>query len=186
MCEAPSSVLGASQEAEDLEDFEVPLEALLSRAPGFAQRVTCALCLSNASDAVETLSLSFALPLLHFEGLQMLTAAVFVGMLLGGAVAGGLAERLGHKRLLVHMLYLEAFAAVLTAGVWSAWQLAVCRFMSGFAIGAAVPPIFALAEELIHPKAKRRRSQLLASLAFIFFHLIGIGLKIYLGYLESP
>ena len=38
------------------------------------------------------------------------------------------------------------------------WQLALCRFSSGIAIGAAVPPIFALAEELIHPRQRRHRS----------------------------
>ena len=134
------------------------LESLLSRAPGFSGRVTCALCLSNASDAVETLSLSFALPFLRFEGLEGAAAAVFVGMLLGGALAGALSQRLGHQRLLVRMLYLEALSALLTAAVWNGYQLALCRLTSGFAVGAAVPPIFALAEELIHPRKERRRS----------------------------
>ena len=40
------------------------------------------------------------------------------------------------------------------------WQLALCRFSSGIAIGAAVPPIFALAEELIHPRQRRHRSSM--------------------------
>jgi len=43
------------------------------------------------------------------------------------------------------------------------WQLALCRFSSGIAIGAAVPPIFALAEELIHPRQRRHRSSMAAT-----------------------
>eukprot|EP00913_Durusdinium_trenchii_P025158 g23617.t1 len=103
------------EDGEEVPDeFEVTLESLLAASPGFATRVTVALCLSNASDAVETLSLGFALPLLNFGDLRWPAAAVFFGMLTGGCAAGTLAERFGHKRLLVMMLYLEALAAVAT------------------------------------------------------------------------
>ncbi|CAK9047075.1 Synaptic vesicle glycoprotein 2C (Synaptic vesicle protein 2C), partial [Durusdinium trenchii] len=153
----------------------VTLESLLAASPGFATRVTVALCLSNASDAasqmekrlVETLSLGFALPLLNFGDLRWPAAAVFFGMLTGGCAAGTLAERFGHKRLLVMMLYLEALAAVATTAARGSWHLTLCRYISGVAIGAAVPPIFALAEELIHPRKRRHRSLSLIASSFI-------------------
>ncbi|CAK9006046.1 unnamed protein product [Durusdinium trenchii] len=151
---------GAQQVLASTNETQVTLESLLAASPGFATRVTVALCLSNASDAVETLSLGFALPLLNFGDLRWPAAAVFFGMLTGGCAAGTLAERFGHKRLLVMMLYLEALAAVATTaatfersslgvvsmnGVASrrgSWHLTLCRYISGVAIGAAVPPHF--------------------------------------------
>lgn len=162
--------IGAAEERPEEEDeFEVTLDALLAASPGFASRVTLALCLSNASDAVETLSLGFAIPKFDrsFGDMRLPAAAVFVGMLAGGCAAGALAERLGHQRLLVKMLYLEALSALATTAATGPWQLALCRFSSGIAIGAAVPPIFALAEELIHPRQRRHRSLSLIASSFI-------------------
>lgn len=161
--------IGAAEDQEDLDEFEVTLDALFAASPGFASRVTLALCLSNASDAVETLSLGFAIP--KFDGsfgdMRLPAAAVFVGMLAGGCAAGALAEGLGHQRLLVKMLYLEALSALATTAATGPWQLALRRFSSGIAIGAAVPPIFALAEELIHPRQRRHRSLSLIASSFI-------------------
>eukprot|EP00434_Breviolum_minutum_P029058 symbB.v1.2.025705.t1/scaffold2511.1/size77358/10 len=158
-----------SKDGEDEDEFEITLDTLLAASPGFASRVTLALCLSNASDAVETLSLGFALPLFdaNFGDLRLVAAAVFLGMLTGGCAAGALAEHIGHKRLLVQMLYLEAASALITSAATGPFHLALCRFSSGVAIGAAVPPIFALAEELIHPRKRKHRSLSLIASSFI-------------------
>ncbi|CAJ1375204.1 unnamed protein product [Effrenium voratum] len=169
--------IGAKEDAHEADDapedeFEVTLESLLAAAPGFAQRVTLALCLSNASDAVETLSLGFALPFLSWDWQGLVAASVFLGMLAGGCLAGYLTETYGPKRLLVQMLYLEAVAALATSGVGGPWQLAGGRFVSGLAIGAAVPPIFGLAEELLFPRQRRLRSLSLIASSFIFGSLL--------------
>lgn len=169
MSDGKAQCIGAAEDQEELDEFEVTLDALLAASPGFASRVTLALCLSNASDAVETLSLGFAIP--KFDGsfgdMRLPAAAVFLGMLAGGCAAGALAERFGHQRLLVRMLYLGALSALATTVATGPWQLALCRFSSGIAIGAAVPPIFALAEELIHPRQRRHRSLSFIASSFI-------------------
>jgi len=144
-------------------------DAMASASDEFTTKVASLLCLANACDAMETMSFGFVVPQLgdDFVGLETIAAAVFIGMLLGGVVSGHIANEVGKQALLVGMLRLETVAGVCGAMVSTGPSFAFWRGLSGFAIGAAVPPLFNLAEELLEPEGRRHRWLTLVAASFI-------------------
>lgn len=78
----------------------------------------------------------------------------FVGLALGGFIGGPIGDRLGRRFLLIASVFLfgAATAAMALAGGIS--DIAVCRFISGLGLGAALPAATALIAEYT-PSARR-------------------------------
>ena len=109
-----------------------------------------ALAVSNAAEAVEVLSAGFVLAQVTSDPDQRtaIAVAVFAGMLVGGLVAGQLADRKGRGATLYWAMLLSTCGMVAAALAPNLLVLVACRVCSGLGVGAATPALFALAVEL--------------------------------------
>ena len=136
----------------------------------------CILGLANASDAVELLCLSFILPLLDGTAASkcdksledpgahtgsytpsskaLLSAGIFIGMLVGGLVFGVGADYMGRRRTLAFSLSINAFFGLLSAVTPNFEVLFLCRVFSGFGVGGSIPGVFTMAAEILPAKGR--------------------------------
>lgn len=109
--------------------------------------------LANAADAVELLCISFILPELpqavSNQEKSALNAAVFLGMLVGGVVAGVASDRLGRKPMLLSSLAVNAAFGLLSVLSPSWPWLAACRVVAGMGVGGSIPGVFGLFTEYL-------------------------------------
>ncbi|KAG5177515.1 major facilitator superfamily domain-containing protein [Tribonema minus] len=140
-------------------------------SPRFQRRVLLPLALGNAADAVEILSIGYIMtvyegptgsPLTAVEK-QSLTAAVFVGMLVGGVLVGPLADRLGRRPCLLLSLAVNLAFATLSAAAPSVAWLVAARVLAGLGVGGSIPAVFTLGAELFPTAARGRGLSLVAS-----------------------
>ena len=112
-----------------------------------------ALCLANMAEAVEVLTAGYILErATDDEFVQTsIAAAVFIGMMFGGLFSGPAADAYGRAALLKWALALSTAASFAAAASPEAVVLVLCRFVAGAGVGAATPPLFALAVELAPP-----------------------------------
>lgn len=115
---------------------------------------------ANASDAVEVLCVSFLLPTarcdLHLSSSDMglLTASIFLGMMIGGYLWGYLADQRGRRRVLVVSLAINGlFGGLASLAPWF-WLFLLLRFISGIGVGGSVPVIFSYFSEFM-PRLRR-------------------------------
>jgi MFS transporter, putative metabolite:H+ symporter len=94
-----------------------------------------------------------------------LASSVFVGMLVGSAIVGMLADRIGRKRALLFAVLFYGTLSLITATAWSYRSLVAMRMIEGFGLGAEVPLVFTYLSEFI---PIRQRGVLLASSVFLF------------------
>eukprot|EP00941_MAST-03F_sp_MAST-3F-sp1_P004017 g4017.t1 len=120
--------------------------------------------LGNMSDAVEVLCIGFILTKVEASDFDkgLLSASVFCGMLLGGAVAGFASDQFGRRPILLTSLCVNAVAAIASSLSPNVNALVFCRTVAGFAVGGSVPCIFTLVVEL-SPQATRGRNLILVS-----------------------
>uniref|UniRef100_UPI0037E8BFAB synaptic vesicle glycoprotein 2B n=1 Tax=Semicossyphus pulcher TaxID=241346 RepID=UPI0037E8BFAB len=115
---------------------------------------------ANASDAVEILCVSFLLPTarcdlsLSSSDMGLLTASIFLGMMVGGYMWGYLADQKGRRKVLVISLTVNGmFGCLSSVAPWfSAFLL--MRFISGIGVGGSIPVIFSYFSEFM-PRLKR-------------------------------
>ena len=96
--------------------------------------------LVNASDAVEVLGISFILQYLRLESefgisswqVALLSAIMFIGMLIGGYIWGGLADISGRRTVFILCLFFNSFFAFVSAFSPNYYYLLGLRFLSGF------------------------------------------------------
>ncbi|CAM9866041.1 unnamed protein product [Pylaiella littoralis] len=94
---------------------------------------------------------------------ELLTAAVFVGMLVGGILVGSAADRLGRRRCLIISLAVNCtFAAVSSAAPSVGWLIAA-RVCAGLGVGGSIPVVFTLAAELVPTAIRGAMVSLVAS-----------------------
>lgn len=79
----------------------------------------------------------------------VLSAAVFVGMLVGGVVCGFLGDKLGRRPCLLYSLALNAAFGLSSAFAPSWGWLVVFRVMAGLGVGGSVPSVFTLFTEYL-------------------------------------
>ncbi len=92
-----------------------------------------------SSDAVEVLSISFALPIirkpseLDIENWQngLLSSVIFIGMLIGGYAWGGIADISGRRLTLISSLTVNGLFGALSAFSPDFYVLLLLRFLSG-------------------------------------------------------
>ncbi|CAG5957655.1 unnamed protein product [Menidia menidia] len=115
---------------------------------------------ANASDAVEILCVSFLLPtarcdlLLSSSDMGLLTASIFLGMMVGGYMWGYLADQRGRRKVLVVSLTVNGlFGGLASFAPWF-WLFLLLRFISGIGVGGSIPVIFSYFSEFM-PRLKR-------------------------------
>ncbi|XP_029910169.1 synaptic vesicle glycoprotein 2B [Myripristis murdjan] len=123
---------------------------------------------ANASDAVEILCVSFLLPTarcdlqLSSSDMGLLTASIFLGMMVGGYLWGYLADQRGRHRVLVMSLTVNGlFGALASLAPWF-WLFLLLRFISGVGVGGSIPVIFSYFSEFL---PRLRRGAMISALA---------------------
>nr|XP_046249826.1 synaptic vesicle glycoprotein 2B isoform X2 [Scatophagus argus] len=123
---------------------------------------------ANASDAVEILCVSFLLPTarcdlqLSSSEMGLLTASIFLGMMVGGYLWGYLADQRGRRSILVVSLTINGlFGSLASLAPWF-WLFLLLRFISGIGVGGSIPVIFAYFSEFM---PRLRRGAMISALA---------------------
>lgn len=112
-------------------------------------RVLTCLGASNAAEAVEVLCAGYILSGLSNKWRSLISSGVYTGMLLGGLVSGYMADRSQQRSRSLQISLLIAFAgSALAAFSPNPETLLACRVTAGAGVGAATPPLFALAAEV--------------------------------------
>lgn len=122
--------------------------------------------MSNAADAVEIMCIGFIMTEINDATAQqkeLLTAAVFMGMLVGGLACGYLSDIIGRKPCLLGSLGVNAIAGCASALAPSMDILIVFRVISGLGIGGSVPIVFAMGAELFPTRIRGKGLSLVAA-----------------------
>ena len=116
--------------------------------------LTC-LGAGNAAEAVEVLSLGYLLNGLNGQWRAVVSSGVYGGMLVGGIFSGFASDASGDRRKsFVRALILATVGAAFGALSVSPAMLFLCRVVAGIGVGAATPPLFALAAEASPPRRR--------------------------------
>ncbi|XP_075951370.1 synaptic vesicle glycoprotein 2C-like isoform X3 [Anarhichas minor] len=130
--------------------------------------------LALMSDGVEVFVVGFVLPSAETDmcvpnsGAGWLGSVVYLGMMFGAFFWGGLSDRVGRKQCLLISLSVNGFFAFLSSFVQGYSMFLVCRMVSGFGIGGAVPIVFSYFAEVL---AREKRGEHLSWLCM--FWMIG-------------
>ncbi|KAK1884187.1 Synaptic vesicle glycoprotein 2C [Dissostichus eleginoides] len=119
--------------------------------------VTC-----NESPALNIMSALLDKPLYFHR------SVVYLGMMFGAFFWGGLSDKLGRKQCLLISMSINGFFAFLSSFVQGYSMFLVCRMVSGFGIGGAVPIVFSYFAEVL---AREKRGEHLSWLCM--FWMIG-------------
>ncbi|XP_061077207.1 synaptic vesicle glycoprotein 2C [Conger conger] len=163
-------------------------EAVEAAGFGFFHGLLLVVCgWANASDAVEILCVSFLLPTarcdlkLSSTDMGLLTASIFLGMMVGGYMWGYLADQRGRKNVLVISLTVNGvFGGLASLAPWF-WLFLLLRFISGVGVGGSIPVIFSYFSEF---QPCSRRGAMISALAT--FWMAGNILAASLAWLVIP
>ena len=108
-------------------------------------------------------------------------SAGLLGMFVGAAASGTLADRYGRRAVLMGTLLVYALATGLTAFVWGYGALLVLRFVTGLGLGGELPVASTLVSEVAPAKSRGRMVVLLES-----FWAYGWILAALIGFLIIP
>ncbi|XP_038603051.1 synaptic vesicle glycoprotein 2B [Tachyglossus aculeatus] len=130
--------------------------------------------LALMADGVEVFVVGFVLPsaekdmCLSSSNKGMLGLIVYLGMMAGAFIWGGLADKLGRKKVLGMSLALNASFASLSSFVQEYGFFLFCRLISGIGIGGSLPIVFAYFSEFL---SREKRGEHLSWLCM--FWMIG-------------
>ncbi|NXK46518.1 SV2B protein, partial [Chauna torquata] len=130
--------------------------------------------LALMADGVELFVVGFVLPsaekdmCLSSSNKGMLGLIVYLGMMVGAVMLGGLADKLGRKRCLIISLAINAAFAFLSSFVQGYGFFLFCRLISGLGIGGSLPIVFAYFSEFL---SREKRGEHLSWLCM--FWMIG-------------
>eukprot|EP01059_Diplonema_ambulator_P017060 TRINITY_DN2905_c0_g2_i2.p1 TRINITY_DN2905_c0_g2~~TRINITY_DN2905_c0_g2_i2.p1 ORF type:complete len:501 (+),score=60.34 TRINITY_DN2905_c0_g2_i2:39-1505(+) len=128
------------------------LEECLNNITGRYQLVALlALGLANAADSTELMVISFIMPKLDFDDTMkgILSGSMFFGMLVGGMLAGNLADQIGRKPCLLVSMWVNFAFGLLIVVFPNSWQwIFFCRILTGVGVGGTVPVMFTMAAEI--------------------------------------
>ena len=147
-----------------------------------------ALCsLIAALEGFNTQSVGFVAPLIaqafHLQArdLTLVFSLGLIGLLLGALVIAPLADRVGRRAVLLYCVPLLGLFSLLTAFSTSLAMLDLLRFLTGLAIGGALPNTIALTSEY----APRRRRAVMVAIMFSGFIIGSIVAAMTAGWLIS-
>ncbi|KAM3939566.1 synaptic vesicle glycoprotein 2C [Leptodactylus fuscus] len=126
------------------------------------------------ADGVEVFVVGFVLPSAETDmcipdsGSGWLGSIVYLGMMAGAFFWGGLADKVGRKQSLLICMSVNGFFAFLSSFVQGYGLFLLCRLLSGFGIGGALPTAFSYFSEVL---AREKRGEHLSWLCM--FWMIG-------------
>ena len=150
--------------AATLHSTSATVETVLSDAGigPFQYRLLAIFGLVWAADAMQVLAVGFTAPSIAAtfgltvpEAIQTGTL-FFLGMLVGAAVFGRLADRYGRRRILLATVAVDAVFGLLSAFAPNFELLLACRFLTGLAVGGTLPVDYAMMAEFL-PAHRRGR-----------------------------
>ncbi|XP_029379298.1 synaptic vesicle glycoprotein 2C isoform X2 [Echeneis naucrates] len=100
--------------------------------------------------------------LLTSSDMGLLTASIFLGMMVGGYMWGYLADQKGRCRVLVLSLTVNGVFGGLASMAPSFWLFLLLRFISGIGVGGSIPVIFSYFSEFM---PRLRRGTMISALA---------------------
>ncbi|XP_028273590.1 synaptic vesicle glycoprotein 2C-like [Parambassis ranga] len=130
--------------------------------------------LALMSDGVEVFVVGFVLPSAETDmcvpnsGAGWLGSIVYLGMMFGAFFWGGLSDKVGRRQCLLIAMSVNGFFAFLSSFVQGYSMFLLCRMVSGFGIGGAVPIVFSYFAEVL---AREKRGEHLSWLCM--FWMIG-------------
>jgi MFS transporter, AAHS family, 4-hydroxybenzoate transporter len=152
--------------------------ALIETRPiGPAQWSVIGLCALVAMlDGMDLQSIGLAAPAmsaqLHIapQAFGVVFSAALAGLALGAFLLGPIADRIGRKRVLVGATFCFGVFTLATAYAGNLPELLICRVLTGFGLGGAMPSFISLGSEYV---AKARRAAVV-SLLWAGFPLGGV------------
>jgi len=144
--------------------MSIPVESVLSTAGTgpFQRKLLGIFGLVWAADAMQVLAVGFTaasiaatFKLTVPEALQTGTL-FFLGMLIGAALFGRLADRYGRRRVLLVTVACDAVFGLLSVFAPSFATLLALRFLTGMAVGGTLPVDYAMMAEFLPPKNRGR------------------------------
>lgn len=105
-------------------------------------------------------------------------AASLVGIFFGGGVFGWVTDKIGRHKMYIADLIALALFSVLNAFATEVWQVVLCRFLLGVAIGADYPIATSLLAEFL---PKKHRGRLLGATFVVW--AVGAAVSFAVGYL---
>jgi len=125
------------------------------RWTGYQQRLVALTALAIIFDGADNQLLGTAIPAIMRDW-QLARAAFapvlalgMAGMMIGGAIAGLIGDRLGRKTALITSVFLFGVATAGLAAVSGIYSLMIVRFLAGLGLGGAVPNAAALSAEFV-------------------------------------
>jgi len=124
---------------------------------------------ANASDAIEILCISFLLPSakcdlkLTSSEQGWLSAILFIGMLIGGYVWGGISDVYGRKKTLIVAMFVNAFCGFGSSLSQEKISFFIIRFVSGVGVGGSIPVVWTYFGEFQPPNKRGMMLSLLAT-----------------------
>ncbi len=122
-----------------------------------SSRLTLALCaLAALSEGFDNQSMGVAAPKLVPEfalstgQASVIFSAATLGLFVGAAAGGRIADRLGRRNMLAVSLFIFGLCSLLTSVAVGAESLFLARLLTGFGLGGALPNFIALASEATH------------------------------------
>lgn len=159
-------------DTDDVYDYDSALEKAGFGKFHYILLLVCGL--ANASDAIEVLCISFLLPSAECE-LKLtssdkgwLSAVMFIGMLVGGYMWGGLGDSFGRKKTLIASLFINAICGFISSFIQTKDWFLFMRFCSGVGVGGSIPVTWSYFAEF---QPKSRRGSMLSIIAS--FWMIG-------------
>ncbi|WP_370514043.1 MFS transporter [Cellulomonas sp. JZ18] len=113
--------------------------------------------------------------------LSWIASAGFLGMAVGAALGGLLADRIGRRQVFALTLLVYGLATGASALAWSVAALMALRFVVGLGLGAELPVASTLVSEFAPPRIRGRAVVVLES-----FWAVGWILAAVIGYLVVP
>lgn len=111
-------------------------------------------------DGFDTQSIAFVAPALkhiwsvpHSEFGILFGSSLF-GTMIGAAILGSLADRVGRKAVIAASVLVFGFMSLMSATATSTQELLIYRFMTGLGLGGAIPNIIALTSEYAPEKIR--------------------------------
>ena len=147
------------------------ISARISNLPlgKFHWRLLLIMMMGWAFDSMDTGIVAFVLATM-IESWKLSSAQIgfigsigLVGMAVGAALSGTLADRMGRKKLFTGTLLVYSFATGLCGMAWSYESLLVFRFLVGFGVGGQLPVAVTLMSEYAPAKHRGKMVVLLES-----------------------
>ncbi|UWG96464.1 MFS transporter [Dehalobacter sp. DCM] len=142
-------------------------------ASRYLSKISVVLLLAYLFEAIDNGAVGYFLPFfakefaLNATQLGYVGAISNVGVMIGAISSGILADRLGRKKLIAFSMFFWGFSGLVLAWSPNIYVLLIGRILIGIGVGAEVPPVLALLNELLPSKLR----SLYFSICLAFFPL---------------